>query len=114
MRWWVSRDAFEAVQADRDAWKALALDSVPRGTIDHLVVSLAQNLTTKTAPLAELPPSGQIVREKSPIEQRIEEISENDPTVKRWFWSQVGKWRREGHSDGDIVGMIRWQTTEDE
>ena len=53
-------------------------------------------------------------RVPSPMDKRIDEVSEGDPRVKRHFWGMVSRMRKEGKSDGDILGEIRWQTTESE
>lgn len=55
-----------------------------------------------------------VPRTPSPLEKRIDEVSEGDGRVKRHFWSMVSRLRKEGKLDGDILGEIRWQTTESE
>lgn len=55
-----------------------------------------------------------VPRTPTPLDRRIEEVSEGDPRVKRHFWGLVTRLRKEGKTDGDILGEIRWQTTETE
>ena len=117
MMWpWVSREYhdsvvndFLAVRKDEREWHRVMMAQLAKNLTDVLAIN-AGLANPVIAPPPEVPHIAP--KEKSPIALRIDDVSEGDPQVKRFFWSQVSKWRREGQSDGDIIGLIRWTTTE--
>ena len=118
---WVSRERYEEQRAAATEWRDLyrelfdlQSDRVPRGTFETLLAQYHELAKPVIAPTQEVTQLAMVPHEKSPIALRIEDVAAGDPKLKRFFWSQVSKWRHEGKSDGDIVGLIRFTSTEDE
>lgn len=122
VKWpFVSRLAFDTLLSVRAAEREWHREAMARSNATlNSVLALNEELRREAAiaraePTRLLEPWQDTSSEptkKSPIAERIDQISEGDARMKRHFWQFVSKLRKEGKSDGDIIDEIRWDTTE--
>lgn len=93
---WVSRELYDLAVADAERWRT------------HHAELLAVHMALLKPPLAPTPVAPDTVaeRKRSAIAERIEEVSDGDRKLARHFRGLVSRLRKEGQSDGDILGQI--------
>lgn len=99
---WVSRELYEHVARDADAWRMEY-----RALQDRV-------LNPPKLENIEIPPVIAIPREKDPISQRIEDVSGGNAKVRRHFRAMANEMKKKGMLDGDILAAIKMVSTEDE